>query len=64
MCLTNDPAPRASPLLPSNGLTLNPSDGNYMRSLKPEPILWAKESGLPKIARFPIIGKITLEIPS
>jgi hypothetical protein len=59
-----DPAPFAIPFPPSKAPLLKPSVGNYIKSLKPEPILWANESGLPKMAKFPIIGNITFLIPS
>lgn len=36
---TSEPAPLAKPLPPYNGLLVKPSDGNSIKSLKPEPIL-------------------------
>jgi hypothetical protein len=59
-----DPAPFAIPFPPSKALLLKPYVGNYIKSLRPEPIVWANESGLPKMAKFSIIGNMTFLIPS
>ncbi len=64
MFFIKDPAPFAIPFPPSKALLLKPYVGNYIKSLRPEPIVWANESGLPKMAKFSIIGNMTFLIPS
>jgi hypothetical protein len=61
---TNDFVPFAIPLPIPNGPFSNYYAGSSMRSLNPEPIFWTKETGLPKIDKLPINGRIVLKISS
>jgi hypothetical protein len=64
VCPIRDPAPRTTPLVPSKALTSNPYAGSSTKSLNPEPIFCTKVIGLPKMVRFPIIGRTIFAIPS
>jgi hypothetical protein len=51
----------AMPLPIPNGPFSNYYAGSSIRSLNPEPIFWTKETGLPKMERFPIKGRMVLK---
>lgn len=59
---TNDLVPFAIPFPIPKGPFSNSSAGNYIKSLKPDPIFWTNETGLPKIVRLPIRGRMVLKI--
>lgn len=60
--LTKDLVPLAIPLPIPKGPFSNYSAGSSIKSLNPDPIFCTKETGLPKIERFPMRGRIVLKI--